>query len=114
MVYMSYIKLMEGEFDGSVSKRDKIQDVSFSQLILEVHDTFKKVEKTTTNFQPTDNTDVIDKTHMDKNLSKTQVQISHFGTDYNDFKLEDNKQSIESVLIQRAMKTTVQILYYKG
>ena len=34
--------------------------------------------------------------------------------DFNEFKLQYNKQSIEEVLIQRAVKTTVQILYDKG
>ena len=114
MVYLSYIKLWEGEFDGSVSRGDKIQDVNFNQLILEVHDIFEKVEKTTTNFQPTQNTDVINKAHMDENYSKIQVRMSHFEKDYNEYKLEYNKQSSEVVLIQRAVKTIIQILYYKG
>ena len=31
-----------------------------------------------------------------------------------EFKLQYNKQSVEDILVQRAMKTTVQILYDKG
>ena len=34
--------------------------------------------------------------------------------DYNDFKLQYNKQSVEDFLIERAVKTTIQILYEKG
>ena len=34
--------------------------------------------------------------------------------DYNEFKLQYNKQSVEEILIQRAVKTTNQILYDKG
>ena len=47
---MSYNKLLEPEFDGIVSKRDKLQDLNINQLKLEVHDTYKKYEKITTNF----------------------------------------------------------------
>ena len=35
--------------------------MNFNQLKLEVHDTYKKDEKLTTNFEPTDNSDVIKK-----------------------------------------------------
>ena len=34
--------------------------------------------------------------------------------DFNEFKKQYNKQSVEEVLIQRAVKTTIQILYDKG
>ena len=33
---------------------------------------------------------------------------------YNEFKLQYNQQSVEDILIQRAVKTTIQILYDKG
>ena len=33
---------------------------------------------------------------------------------YNEFKLKYNKQPVEEILIQRAVKRTVQILYDKG
>ena len=45
MAYISYNKLWESEFDGIVSKRDKLQDLNINQLKLEVHDTYKKDEK---------------------------------------------------------------------
>ena len=34
--------------------------------------------------------------------------------DYNEFKFQHNKQSVEEVSVQRAVKTTIQILYDKG
>ena len=45
MAYISYNKLWESEFDGIVSKRDKLQDLKINQLKLEVHDTYKKDKK---------------------------------------------------------------------
>ena len=40
MAYISYNKLWESEFDGSVSRRDILQDLNINQLKLEVHDTY--------------------------------------------------------------------------
>ena len=76
MAYISYNKLWESEFDNIVSKKDKVQDLNINQLKLEVHDTYKKEEKITTNFEPTDNTGVINKAYLDTKLSKIQSQIS--------------------------------------
>ena len=50
MAYISYNKLRESEFDGIVSKRDKLQDSNIDQLKLEVHDTYKTDEKLSKNF----------------------------------------------------------------
>ena len=66
MAYISYNKLWESRFDGIVSKRDKLQDMNIRKLKLEVHDTHKKDRKLTTNFEPTDNTDVINKAYLDE------------------------------------------------
>ena len=114
MAYISYIKLSESEFDGIVSKRDKLQDLKINQLKLEVHDTYKKDKKITTNFEPTDNLDVINKGYLDEKLKKIDGHISYIEKDYNEFKKQYNKQSVEEILIQRAVKTTIQILYDKG
>ena len=40
--------------------------------------------------------------------------LSKLEKDYNKFKLQYNKQNVEDILIQRAVKTTIQILYDKG
>ena len=100
MAYISYNKLWESEFDGIVSKRDKLQDANINQLKLEVYDTYKKDEKLTTNFEPVDNDDVINKGYLDEKLLKTDGHLSKLEKDYNEFKLQYNKQSVEEILIQ--------------
>ena len=114
MAYITYIKLWESEFDEIVSKRDKLQDLNINQLKLEVHDSYKKDEKITTIFKPIDNEDVINKGYLDSKLLKIDGHLSKLEKDYNEFKLQYNKQNIEDILIQRAVKTTTQILYDKG
>ena len=114
MAYISYNKLWESEFDGIVSKRDKLQDANFSQLKLEVYDTYKKDERISTNFEAVDDSDVINKGFLDKKLEKINGHLSFLEKDYIEFKLQYNKQNVEDILIQRAVKTTIQILYDKG
>ena len=113
MAYISYNKLWESEFDGIVYKRDKLQDLNINQLKLEVHDTYKKDEKISTNFEPIDNSDVINKGYLDEKLLKINGHLSKLERDFNEFKLQYNKRSVEEILIQRAVKTTIQILYDK-
>ena len=38
MAFISYNKLWESEFDGIVSKRDKLQELNSNRLKIEVHD----------------------------------------------------------------------------
>ena len=114
MAYISYNKLWESEFDNIVSKRDKLQDLNINNLKLEVHDTYKKHEKLTTNFEAVDDKDVINKGYLDSKLLKIDGHLSQLEKDYNEFKIQYNKQSVEEILIQRAVKTTIQILYDKG
>ena len=45
---------------------------------------------------------------------KKDGHLSKLEKDYNEFKLQYNKQNVEEVLTQRAVKTTIQILYDKG
>ena len=110
MAYISYNKLWENEFVGIVSKRDKLQDLNINQLKLEVHDTYKKDEKIKTNFEPVDNEDVLNKSYLDSKLLKIDGHLSKLEKDYNEFQLQYNKQNVEDILIQRAVKTTIQIL----
>ena len=74
----------------------------------------KKNEKLTTNYQPVDDSDVINKAYLDSKLLKIDGHLSELEKDFNEFKLEYNKQNVEDILIQRAVKTTIQILYDKG
>ena len=113
-LYISYNKLWEAEFDGIVSKRVKLQDRNINQLKLEAHDTFKKDEKITTSFERIDNENVINKAYLDEKLKKIDGNISYFEKNYNEFKKQYNKQSVENVLIQRAVKTTIHLLYDKA
>ena len=114
MAYIIYSKMWESEFDGVVSKRDKLQDAIFSQLKLEVHDNYKKDEKIKTNFEAIDDSDVINKGYMDSKLMKIDGHLSTLEQDYNEFKLQYNKQKVEDILIQKSVKTTIQKLYDKG
>ena len=86
MAYISYNRLWESEVDGIVSKRDKLQDSNINQLKLEVHDTYKKDEKITTNFEPVNNSDVINKGYLDKKPEKINGHLSFLEKDYNEFK----------------------------
>ena len=88
--------------------------MNINQLKLEVHHTYKKDEKITTNFEPTDNSDVINKAYLDEKFKKIDGHIAYIEKDYNEFKKQYNKQSVEEILIQRAVKTTIQLLYDKG
>ena len=76
MAYFSYNKLWESEFDGIVSKRDKLQDLNNNQLKFEVHDTYKKDEKITTNFEAVDNEAVINKGYLESKLLKIDGHLS--------------------------------------
>ena len=114
MAYISYNKSWESEFDGIVSERDKLQDLNINQLKLEVHDYYKKDEKLTTNCEPSNNEDVINKAYIDEKLFKVDSHLSFLEKDYNEFNLKYNKESVEGILIQRAVKTTIQVLYDKG
>ena len=114
MAYISYNKLWESEFDGIVSRRDKLQDLNINQLKLEVHDTYKKDEKIITNFEPVDESDVINKRYLDSKLIKIDGHLSKLEKDYNEFILQYNKQNVQELLIRRAVKTTIQIIYDKG
>ena len=114
MAYISYNKLWESEFDGIVSKRDKLQDLNINNIKLEIRDTYKKDEKIKTNFEPVDNEDVINKCYLDSKLLKIDGHLLKLEKDFSEFKLQYNKQNVEDILIQRAVKTTIQILYDKG
>ena len=81
---------------------------------LEVHDAYKKNEKLTTNFEPVDDSDVINKGYLDSKLLKIDGHLSKLEKDFNEFELQYNKQNVEDILIQRAVKTTIQILHDKG
>ena len=74
----------------------------------------KKIKKITTYFEPNDKEDVVNKGYLDSKLLKIDGHLSKLEKDFNEFKKQYNKQNVEEILIQRAVKTTIQILYDKG
>ena len=97
MAFISYNKLWESQIDAIVSKRDKVQNFDTNQMNLEVHDTLKKDETITTNLEPTDNADVINKAYLDEKMIKINGHISLLKKEFNEFELEHNKQSVEEI-----------------
>ena len=61
------------EFDKSVSEKNKVQDLKYNQIKLDVHDTYKTKEKITTNLEPVNKDDVINKAYLDEKLEKNMV-----------------------------------------
>ena len=70
MAHTSNNKLWGSGVDNIVSKKDKRKDLNFSQLNFEIYDTDKKDEKITTDFEPINNEDVINKAYLDEKLFK--------------------------------------------
>ena len=70
--------------------------------------------KKTTNFEPFDDSDVLNKVYLDEKIKKIEGHISYIGNDYNEFKLQYNKQSVEEFCFQRALKTFIRIFCDKG
>ena len=81
---------------------------------LKVHDTYKRYQKITTNFEAVNDEDVVNKPYLDEKTSKIAGHLAFSEKDYNEFKLQYNKQSVEEILAQRAVNTTIQILYDEG
>ena len=114
MAYFSYDKLWRSEYYRNVSAKDRKQDINLNQLKLKVNDTYKKGKKITTKFEPAHDEDVINKAYLDTKLSKIEGHLSILEKEDIEFKLLSNEQSVEEFLIQKSMKTTMQILYDKG
>ena len=85
-----------------------------NQLKFEVHDTYKKDEKISKNFEPIDDSDNKNKAYLDEKMKTIDAHISFLEKDFNDLKLQYYKQSVEDILIQGAVKTTIQIFSDKG
>ena len=77
MAYISNNKMWESEFDNIVSKRDKLQEMKINQIKLELHDSFKKDEKITTEFEHVNFDDVINKAYLEEKLHKLDCHVSY-------------------------------------
>ena len=76
-----------------------------------MNETYLKIEKITTKFEAVVDEDVLNKVYLDRETSKKEGKISYIEKDYNELKLHNNKQSVEEILFERAVNTTIQILY---
>ena len=75
MAYIIYNKLWQSKFYNSVSTKDRVQDINLNQLNLKVNDTYKKDQKIT-NFEPSDDSDVLNKAYLDTKISKIECNVS--------------------------------------
>ena len=91
-----------------------MRDNLLNQLKLKVNDTYKKDEKVTTNYEPSNDEDVINKAYLAQKVCLEGGHIRKIEKTSDEINLISNKQSVEEVQIQRAVNTTVQILYDKG
>ena len=107
-------KLWRFNFYHNVSAKDRVQDNNRNQSKFKVNDSYEEDEKYKTNFEASNPKDVINKPYLDTKRWKLKGHIAYIQTDQNEFKLLSDKQSVEEVLIQRAFKMTIQILYDKG
>ena len=109
--YKNYHKLWRSEFYNIVSAKNRVQGKNHNQLKLKVNNTYKTDEKLTTKFGDVNDEDVINKGYLDWKIAELKCQIWHIEKIYIEFK--DLEKSNEEVLIERAVKTTIQILYGK-
>ena len=75
MSYVRYNNLGESKINGIDSKREKLQDMKIIQVKLDIHDSFKEDKNLATNFERTDNTDVMNKSYLDENFLKKRSLI---------------------------------------
>ena len=54
------------------------------------------------------------KAYLDEKSEKIDGHVFYIEKHYNEFKLQYNKQSVEEVLIRKAVKTTIQIFNDNG
>ena len=83
-----------------------------NHLKLKVNDTYKNDEKITTNVEHSYEEDEVYKSCIDTEIFKIECHLSLIEKDYNQCILHNNKQS--EVLIEKAVKTTVQLLFHEG
>ena len=69
------------------------------------------MKKKTTNFEAINDEDVMNKAYLDEKLLKIDGDISILERNQNEIKIHYNKPSVEEILVQRAVKTTIQIFY---
>ena len=76
MAYKSFNKLCRSEFYVIVSAKDRVQDINLYQIHFKVNGTYTKDGMITTNFEPFNGKDVVNKAYLDANLSEANGHIS--------------------------------------
>ena len=66
MAKIWYDNLWRIEFYNKASAKDKVQDLNLNEVKLKVNNACKKDEKLTTNFEPSDDSDVMNKAYLFK------------------------------------------------
>ena len=70
--------------------------------------------KTTANFELSNHEDGINRTYLDTKLLKIEGHMSPIEKDYSEVKLHSNKKQSVEILIDRAVKSTIQTLHDRG
>ena len=74
-----------------VSAKDRVQDINVNQLKLKANDTLKKEEKKTTNFEPSNDEDIVNKNYLTDKISKIDSHLSYIEKAFNKKILRDNE-----------------------
>ena len=82
-------------------------DINLNQIKLTVDDTFIKVEKITTYFEPSNDEDVTNKAYLYKRISKIEGRKLFSGEDSTEYNLQNNKRQSEKVVNERTVKSTI-------
>ena len=77
-----------------------------------MNDRKKKDKIITTSFKPVNDLDV-SRAYLLEKLTKVEGQLSLLETVFSEFELDSAKQSVEKTLIERAVETSIQIIYDK-
>ena len=81
-----------GEVSFSILSPQKVvQDINLNQVKLKANETFQQNEKVTTNFESSNDQDVVSKNYPHTKLSKVECHLSFIVEDYNENKLRSNK-----------------------
>ena len=104
----------KGVFFSKVSARVRVQVINLIRKRPIVNDTYKKDEKIPTKIEAVIDEDVTDKTHLDTKLTNKECHVSFLEQEYNEFILCSAEHTEADVLYERAVKTTIEILYDKG
>ena len=111
MASISYDKLVRSKFYSNIPAKHRVQEINLNHLKLKVNDTYETGRKKNNENEPSN--DLINEAYPVTKLSKAEDHITYMEKEYTDYKLRDDKQS-EDVLIERAVETTIRVLYDKG